>query len=166
MDSRTAEEKQETSALQITLIDADQTIKSLWLPQKAEGKFRFSGNGIDSWYDFFYLEGSGEKWYAVCTADAYIQTGSEELKRCVPLSNGQFLTIRHDDLEYVLYSECTDAENSTYHNYLIRRVSKISIGRADENDIQYALNCVSRRHATLWWNVNHWVITDEHSLSE
>lgn len=165
MDSRTAEEKQETSALQITLIDADQTIKSLWLPQKAEGKFRFSGNGIDSWYDFFYLEGSGEKWYAVCTADAYIQTGSEELKRCVPLSNGQFLTIRHDDLEYVLYSECTDAENSTYHNYLIRRVSKISIGRTDENDIQYALNCVSRRHATLWWNVNRWVITDEHSLN-
>lgn len=91
MDSRTAEEKQETSALQITLIDADQTIKSLWLPQKAEGKFRFSGNGIDSWYDFFYLEGSGEKWYAVCTADAYIQTGSEELKKvCSPFKRPVF----------------------------------------------------------------------------
>lgn len=88
-----------------------------------------------------------------------------EAKRRVALSNGQFLTICHDDREYVLYSERTDAENSTYHNYLIRRVSQITIGRTDENDIQYALNCVSRRHARLWWNDNCWVITDEHSLN-
>lgn len=87
------------------------------------------------------------------------------MEKCVPLSNGQFLTIRHDDQEYVLHSERTDAENSTYHNDLIRRASRISIGRTDENDIQYALNCVSRRHATLWWNANRWVITDEQSLN-
>ena len=58
-------EKRKASAFQITLIDADQTIKSLWLPQKAEGKFRFSGNESDAWYDFFYIEGREEKWYAV-----------------------------------------------------------------------------------------------------
>ena len=46
-------EKRKASAFQITLIDADQTIKSLWLPQKVEGKFRFSGNEPDAWYDFF-----------------------------------------------------------------------------------------------------------------
>lgn len=163
--SRLTEEKRARSALQITLIDADQTIKSLWLPKKTEGKFRFPGNEPDEWYNFFYLEGEGENWYAVCTAEAYIKAGSGEAKGRVALSNGQFLTIRHDDREYVLYSERTDAENSTYHNYLIRRVQQITIGRTDENDIQYALNCVSRRHARLWWNDNCWVITDEHSLN-
>ena len=158
-------EKRKASAFQITLIDADQTIKSLWLPQKAEGKFRFSGNEPDAWYDFFYIEGREEKWYAVCTANACFKTDSGEPERCIPLLNGQFLTIWHDDQEYTLYSERADAENSTYHNYRIHGAAQITIGRTDENDIQYALNCVSRRHATLCWNKNRWVITDEHSLN-
>ena len=106
-------EKRKASAFQITLIDADQTIKSLWLPQKAEGKFRFSGNEPDAWYDFFYIEGREEKWYAVCTANACFKTDSGEPERCIPLLNGQFLTIWHDDQEYTLYSERADAENST-----------------------------------------------------
>ena len=102
-NSRPTEEKRPKSALQITLIDADQTIKSLWLPQKIEGKFRFPGNEPDEWYNFFYLEGDGESWYAVCTAEAYIKAGSGEAKGRAALSNGQFLTIRHDDREYILY---------------------------------------------------------------
>ena len=165
VDSRPMKEKRKASAFQITLIDADQTIKSLWLPQKAEGKFRFSGNEPDAWYDFFYIEGREEKWYAVCTANACFKTDSGEPERCIPLLNGQFLTIWHDDQEYTLYSERADAENSTYHNYRIHGAAQITIGRTDENDIQYALNCVSRRHATLCWNKNRWVITDEHSLN-
>lgn len=71
----------------------------------------------------------------------------------------------HDDQEYTLYSERADAENSTYHNYRIHGAAQITIGRTDENDIQYALNCVSRKHTTLCWNKNRWVITDEHSLN-
>ena len=165
VDSRPMKEKRKASAFQITLIDADQTIKSLWLPQKAEGKFRFSGNEPDAWYDFFYIVGREEKWYAVCTANACFKTDSGEPERCIPLLNGQFLTIWHDDQEYTLYSERADAENSTYHNYRIHGAAQITIGRTDENDIQYALNCVSRRHATLCWNKNRWVITDEHSLN-
>lgn len=153
------------SALKITLIDADQTMKSLWLPRKAEGKFRFSAEGSGEWYDFFCLEGRNGVWYAACTEKAYIKAGSEEERRRVPLYNDRFITICGHDAEYVLYAEEAGTENSTYYNYLIRGVSAITIGRTEENDVQYALNCVSRRHATLRWSGDHWVVTDEHSLN-
>lgn len=158
-------EARSAAALQVTLMDADQTIKSLWLPRKAEGKYRFSGSEPDSWYDFFFLEGRDRRWHAVCGEGTYIDAGAGEKLRSTPLLNDRFITIRHEEKEYILYSEEVSPENSTYRNYLIHDTDRITIGRTEENHICYPLGCVSGSHATLHWSGNRWVITDAHSLN-
>lgn len=151
--------------MQVTLMAADQTMNTLWLPKQPEGRFQFLIGKSEEMYDFFHIEGEKGRWVVYCKENACFKNTSVQNLRRMELAHRQFLVINHYQQDYVLYTEEQDAYSNIYYNYAVSTTDRIHIGRTPENDIQYAVSCVSGIHATLWWNRNRWMITDHDSLN-
>lgn len=164
-DRNTENRQKDMRGMQVTLMAADQTMNTLWLPKQPEGRFQFPLEKSGGMYDFFRIEGEEGRWVAYCKENAYFKNVSAQNLRRMELAHCQFLVINHFQQDYVLYTEDQDAYSNIYYNYAVSTTDRIHIGRNPENDIQYAMSCVSGNHATLWWNHNRWMITDHNSLN-
>lgn len=146
----------------VYLMSAENTMETIWLPKQTEGRFYFKIHENDEIYDFFYIEGDGERWNVHCKNGAYLYEFSDNQFK-TELVDRQFKVINYFQREYAIYSETLIDGSNINFNYKINGAQEIRIGREADNDIQYDEGFVSRHHATLWWNRDHWTITDNDS---
>lgn len=153
------------AGMQVTIMSANDTMETLWLPSQPEGRLHFCAQRSTTAYDFLFIDGGEGEWRAFCVAPTYFENVPEQNRYQVTLKHQQLLMISHEGRRYVLYTEQNRHGGNVYRNYRLVHTDEIVIGRETENDICYPMRYVSGRHTTLRWERDHWTVTDHDSLN-
>ena len=153
------------SGYRITLLSSEGSMLSQWVPLPAKGKYSFKDkNGEPAVTGLSLVEANG-KWEARCSGNSAFIGPSGHRFHHLTLSDQCLVPLVEKESIKTLYSELTYTESGTFHNYRPLGPSEITIGKLPDNDIVYAGNLVSRRHAKLLYSDGVWTIKDTGSLN-
>ena len=153
------------SGYRITLLSSEGSMLSQWVPLPAKGKYSFKDkNGEPAATGLFLVE-ANEKWEARCSGTSAFIGRSGSRFHSLILSDQCLVPLVENESLKTLYAELTYTESGTFHNYRPLESAEITIGKLPENDIVYAGNLVSRRHARLLYSDGVWAIKDTGSLN-
>lgn len=140
-------------------------MKSLWLPEPPEGKFRFeSASGEKNSHDF-YFEARHGKWYAYSPQKDYFKNRLGETCSVVEVIDKCVFFLKESEYADVVYAESVYETSGVFHNYFVDSLAEIYIGRLNRNDIVYPNPLVSHTHAVLRRNRHIWHIEDLNSTN-
>ena len=153
------------SGYRITLLSSEGSMLSQWVPLPAKGKYSFKDkNGEPAATGLFLVE-ANEKWEARCSGTSAFIGRSGSRFHSLILSDQCLVPLVENESLKTLYAELTYTESGTFHNYRPLEPAEITIGKLPDNDIVYAGNLVSRRHAKLLYSDGSWAIKDTGSLN-
>lgn len=165
-----AESEIKNTACCVTLLCYDGEMHSMWLPPHMQGRYKFSENSKNSDIMSFYAEAKNGQWVLHCSkGNEFYSIGrfgnKEYAGASIIVGDHVFYKIDIDSREYTVYVEFETESSNIFIPYYCKMHGSISIGRLPNNDICYPNSLVSRNHAVIRWNMDHWEIEDTGSLN-
>ena len=155
----------DVTGLQVTFLSESSGMKNITLPWPAAGTYYFDSTDELKLGKYIYLKEEQGKWVIHITKPAFIRNNRMEIIYQAELFHGCIYTLENAGDNYTVFAEFSNGRSNMFHNYRVNRFDDITIGRTQENDIQYSNPLVSRRHATLRWNTKEWLILDHNSTN-
>ena len=141
----------------LMLFSESDEIHELWLPQFAEGYYRFSNQ---SQHRFLSIIAKNGKWCVQCLRPAYFKDVPIANSDEIILDDKMLLKIDVESRGYLLLVEEVIPCRKKFKNYSILSDIEITIGSQPECDIYYNGPFVAKKHAKLlcrgrrWWIKN------------
>lgn len=155
----------DVTGLQVTFLSESSGMKNVTLPWPASGTYYFDSTDELQLGKYIYLKEEQGKWIIHITKPAFIRNSRMEIIYQAELFHGCIYTLENAGDNYTIFAEFSNGRSNMFHNYRVKRFDDITIGRTQENEIQYANPLVSRRHATLRWDTKEWWILDHNSTN-
>ena len=153
-------------AIKVVLISENGTAQTLWLPNVAGGRYRFTPR---SDMPPLYFESEGGQWLACGGKDALFQEcgpqGQVQVKCSISLRHECVARILWRSGKYVLYAEFDRPGEGVFFPCYLEEGTEYVIGREPPAQICYPNRTVSREHALLYWNGGTWWIRDLNSTN-
>lgn len=153
------------SGMRLALMTGTGIMKSIWVQSSTEGKYFFESKGEQEDYSFLGIEVVAGKIVVKCYKKSYIMGEGGSKLSALELQNGSLLAIIFGDRQYKLYAEAAAQAGNVFHNYFVPKMSEITIGRTQNNDIFYNNPMVSKSHAVLRNTREGWMIQDANSTN-
>ena len=145
--------------MQVMLTSQKGALQMLHLPYPPQGRYRFRRKAP------VFFEAVNGSWYAKSSGREEISGGSGSSRSSALVQSQRTLQVQAADGDYMLYAEEVNRESYAYHNYVVLAGARLQIGRAEDNDIIYPADTVSRHHASLFFDGSRWVVRDERSAN-
>lgn len=155
----------QVGGMRLALMTNAGVMKSIWVQSSTEGKYFFESKGEHEDYSFLGIEVFNRKISVKCYKKSYIMGEDGSKFSELELQSGRLLAIVYKGRQYRLYSEAAAQAGNVFHNYFVPKLSEITIGRTQNNDIMYNNPMVSKSHAVLKNTLEGWVIQDTNSTN-
>lgn len=151
-------------SMKATLISESGTVQALWLPDAADGRYRFPRRPD---MPPIYVEEKNGSWVACAEKDAGFCAGSDKdsLVPHICLQNELAVKVLWRNAKYILYAENYRSETGAFLSYYLEERTNYIIGRDPSAHICYPNKTVSRNHAQLHWSDGAWYIIDRGSTN-
>lgn len=151
----------------VNLIKARQMF-SVTLPEKIKGQYWL--HDIDERgkiRNLISIEAVNGEWVLKSNRTATIlNADNANVEKAVLQSSGFFnLKIAGESDRVILFAEPIDESRKIFQKYVVKSETVLSIGRNSENHVSFKNRYVSGKHATLSFDGNGWVLTDEDSTN-
>ena len=159
------EKNVETQGMRVSLIEKEGRIHSLWLPNKPEGRFKFTGIAENEISSDLYIEARNGFWFLCSVGSAGLMAADGQRRSDVLIQDRSFIYAENDVSMCIVFAEDITKANTVFHNYMMMKPEVIHIGRALENDIIFYNKLASKHHAVLFWENEKLFIQDENSTN-
>ncbi len=141
-------------------------IGKLWLPSEPKGVYYFGTDCSKEIQDNLYIEAEDGKWQICCIRPTYFTNANGKPRHKIELKEDNIFSVENLDIPYIICVEKASLAAISFRNYLVYKSSiDITIGRTCNNDISYNSSLLSKRHAVLRKNGDHWDLQDSDSAN-
>ena len=159
------------SSIHLHLFCPNGTLRTLWLPQNYDGRYKFEP--VEGEEELpFYVESVDGSWVMFSGDSAEFYATNEFTGQIMSIGNKLRLSDRtFGRLQFrgMLYATYAEQERKGDHALIPYRFTSLTtdylIGRTADNTITYNRREVSRKHALLHWNGTCWEIRDLNSTN-
>ena len=139
----------------------EKKIQTINLPEKVQGRYF-----VEDEKKFLIIEGIDNIWYLKSTNNAQIiDEHTEEIIDQKILKENTITSIAIGEEIAMLFAEEKTEEEGSFQKYRIIDDGVITIGRAEENSIQYSNSFVSSKHAKINVIKGNLIVTDLNSTN-
>lgn len=147
------------TGIEVTYLSNEGWLRSLSLPLLADGSYLFPSNIKDGIIENLFFEMHEGSWYVRVPRPLYLLKETVKIN-ARKLKDQGLLTVRKGEMLSLLYIHEQSYRNLYSHNYVISNPATITIGRTEQNGIQYKGTFVSSNHAVIQHQQDMWKIVD------